>query len=235
MANPTVGELQAQLEKERAEHDELSMEMALAVSEFLMVMQKLTEGDYTVRAPEDSKNEVLARMGMVINKTIEKLHSESTQMEEAHKKLSDHASELEKSLERIRRQQSAIAEMSTPIIQVWDKIICLPVVGIVDSRRAAEMMDTLLTRIVATESRCVIVDITGVEVVDTQTADHFIKMIRAASLLGVTCMITGIRPQIAQTITQIGIELGGIRTLRNLEAGLIESMLLLGLKVVSRG
>lgn len=215
--------LEAKVESIQAQFDEYTLDLALSISELFEVLRKLTSGDFSARAPENFENELFANFGKVINETIETLGRERRQLEEAHLKLEEHAKELERSLQTINRQRNAIAEMSTPIIQVWDGVLCLPVVGIVDSRRAGDMMDVLLENIVEKKCQCVIVDITGVDVVDTQAADHFIKMVRAASLLGTNCMITGISPQIAQTLTHIGVDLRGIKTMRNLQAGLEES------------
>jgi len=212
-----VKQLEAEIESRQDEYNTLSMEMALQISEFFEVMQKLTKGEFDIRASEDSPNELFSSFGKVINQTIEALGNETHQLEEAN-----------------RRQLAAIREMSTPIIQVWDKVLCLPIVGVVDTKRSAEMMETLLNNVVESKCRCVIVDVTGVDVVDTQTADHFIKMVRAANLLGAHCMITGISPQIAQTLTQIGVDLSGIKTLSNLQAGLGESFRTMNLKVVAR-
>src|SRR6185436_9208742 len=92
--------------------------------------------------------------------------------------------ELEAKLETIEMQQAAIRELSTPIIEVWTGVLCLPVVGVVDSQRSAEMTETLLEMIVTKQARTAIVDITGIDVIDTKTADHFIKMARAVRLLG---------------------------------------------------
>jgi rsbT co-antagonist protein RsbR len=128
--------------------------------------------------------------------------------------------ELEAKLETIERQQAAIRELSTPIIEVWAGVLCLPVVGIVDSQRSAEMTETLLEMIVAKQARTAIVDITGIEAMDTKTADHFIKMAKAVRLLGADCILSGINPSIAQTLTHIGVDLTGIRTLRNLRDAL---------------
>jgi len=128
--------------------------------------------------------------------------------------------ELEAKLETIERQQAAIRELSTPIIEVWAGVLCLPVVGIVDSQRSAEMTETLLEMIVAKQARTAIVDITGIDVMDTKTADHFIKMAKAVRLLGAECILSGINPGIAQTLTHIGVDLTGIRTLRNLRDAL---------------
>jgi rsbT co-antagonist protein RsbR len=128
--------------------------------------------------------------------------------------------ELEAKLETIEMQQAAIRELSTPIIEVWAGVLCLPVVGVVDSQRSAEMTETLLETIVAKQARMAIVDITGIDVMDTKTADHFIKMARAVRLLGAECIISGINPGIAQTLTHIGVDLTGIRTLRSLRDAL---------------
>jgi anti-anti-sigma regulatory factor len=212
-----VKQLEAEIEIRQDEYNNLSMEMALQISEFFEVMQRLTQGDFEVRASEESPNDLFANFGKVINQTIEALGNETRQLEEAN-----------------RRQLVALREMATPIIQVWDKVLCLPIVGVVDTKRSAEMMETLLNHVVETKCRCVIVDVTGVDVVDTQTADHFINMVRAANLLGAHCMITGVSPQIAQTLTQIGVDLSGIKTLSNLQAGLDESFKTMSLKVIHR-
>src|SRR5215203_5778718 len=128
--------------------------------------------------------------------------------------------DLEAKLETIEMQQAAIRELSTPIIEVWAGVLCLPVVGIVDSQRSAEMTETLLEMIVAKQARTAIVDITGIDAMDTKTADHFIKMAKAVRLLGADCILSGINPGIAQTLTHIGVDLTGIRTLRNLRDAL---------------
>lgn len=123
-------------------------------------------------------------------------------------------------LATIERQRAAIAELSTPIIDIWDDVLTLPIVGIVDTQRSVDMTEKLLSRISEKRARCVIVDLTGVEMVDTMTADHLIKMIRAAQMLGSTCVVTGISPAIAQTLVELNVDLGGVRTLRSLKEGL---------------
>jgi anti-anti-sigma regulatory factor len=132
--------------------------------------------------------------------------------------------ELDQKLEIIERQQLAIQELSTPILQLWDNVLALPVIGVVDSKRSADIMERLLSEITIKQSRFVILDITGVEVVDTKTADHFIKVIKAAELLGTRCILTGIRPAVAQTLVEIGVDLSSIITLRNLQDGLRECL-----------
>jgi rsbT co-antagonist protein RsbR len=128
--------------------------------------------------------------------------------------------ELEAKLETIELQQMAIRALTTPIIEVWQGVLCLPVVGIVDSQRSAEMTEKLLETIVGVQAQTAIIDITGIDVMDTKTADHFIKMAKAVRLLGADCILSGINPSIAQTLTHIGVDLAGLRTVRNLREGI---------------
>lgn len=128
--------------------------------------------------------------------------------------------ELRDKLAFIHRQEEAIRAMSTPIIQIWDGVLTLPVVGQLDSSRASSMMEQLLAEIVRTRSRFAILDLTGVDMVDTSTADHFLKIMRAVELLGARCVVTGIRPGVAQTMVSLGVDLASISTLRNLQEGL---------------
>lgn len=109
--------------------------------------------------------------------------------------------------EVIRRQQEEIAELSTPVVQLWDGILALPLIGTLDSSRTQVVMENLLQRIVDTEAEIAIIDITGVPTVDTLVAQHLLKTVAAARLMGADCLISGIRPQIAQTIVHLGVEL----------------------------
>jgi rsbT co-antagonist protein RsbR len=123
-------------------------------------------------------------------------------------------------LDLIERQSATIRALATPIIQVWDEVVCLPVIGTVDSARTAEMMQGLLETIVREQARYAIVDLTGVKVVDTSTADHLIQLFRAARVLGVEGVLCGIRPAVAQTIVGLGLDLGSVRTTRSLRDAL---------------
>lgn len=129
------------------------------------------------------------------------------------------ASESEKS-ELIARLRMAVQELSTPILTLWEDVLALPVIGVVDSRRSAEMMERLLDEIVRSQSRFVIIDLTGVEVIDTSTADHFMKLVKAVGLIGARCVLTGIRPAVAQTLVDLDVNFGQLETLRNLKHGL---------------
>jgi rsbT co-antagonist protein RsbR len=155
---------------------------------------------------------------------IEELAEAKRDLTSALSKQEETNRELEGKLETIEVQQAAIRELSTPIIEVWNGVLCLPVVGIVDSQRSAEMTETLLETIVSQQARMAIIDITGIDVMDTKTADHFIKMAKAVRLLGSECVITGINPGIAQTLTHIGVDLTGMKTLRSLRDALQEHL-----------
>jgi rsbT co-antagonist protein RsbR len=128
--------------------------------------------------------------------------------------------ELERRLGTIEEQRLTIAELSIPIIDAWDGVLTLPVVGTIDTQRAADMTDQLLVRVAETRAHSVILDLTGVEVVDTGTAAHLVTLIRATELLGARCVLTGIGPQVATTMAKLGLDLGGVRTLRTLKDGL---------------
>jgi rsbT co-antagonist protein RsbR len=109
--------------------------------------------------------------------------------------------------EVILRQQEELLELSTPVIQLWDGVLALPLIGTLDSARTQTVMESLLERIVTSSAEVAIIDITGVPTVDTLVAQHLIKTVSAARLMGADCIISGIRPQIAQTIVHLGLEL----------------------------
>jgi rsbT co-antagonist protein RsbR len=120
----------------------------------------------------------------------------------------------------IRQQQQDMLELSTPVVQIWDRIICLPLIGTLDSRRTQLMMERLLERIVRSRAEVAILDITGVPTVDTQVANYLIKTVTAVRLLGSTCIVTGVGPSIAQTIVHLGIDLAGVTTRNQLSDGI---------------
>ena len=112
----------------------------------------------------------------------------------------------------IQRQQAELLELSTPVIKLWEGVLAVPMIGTLDSSRTQLVMESLLTRIVETGSELAIIDITGVPTVDTLVAQHLLKTVTAIRLMGADCIISGIRPQIAQTIVHLGIDLQGIVT-----------------------
>jgi rsbT co-antagonist protein RsbR len=114
--------------------------------------------------------------------------------------------------EMITRQQQDMLELPTPVVKLWDGILALPLIGTLDSERTQIVMESLLQRIVESEAEVAILDITGVLTVDTLVAQHLIKTVTAARLMGADCIISGIRPQIAQTIVHLGVDLSGVTT-----------------------
>lgn len=120
----------------------------------------------------------------------------------------------------IERQEDVMRGLSTPIIQVWDGVLAIPVIGNLNSERAELLMQRLLDEIGNTHSRFALLDLTSVEIIDTYTADHLVKIVHAVELLGARAIITGIRSAVAQTMVSIGVDLSQILTLRNLQQGL---------------
>src|SRR5207302_5390631 len=114
--------------------------------------------------------------------------------------------------EVISRQQTEMLELSTPVVKLWEGILALPLIGTLDSERTQVVMESLLQEIVRSGAAIAIIDITGVPTVDTLVAQHLLKTVAAARLMGVECIISGIRPQIAQTIVHLAIDLGNVKT-----------------------
>lgn len=120
----------------------------------------------------------------------------------------------------IREQQRSLLEISTPVIQVWEEILILPLIGTIDSARAKQIMENLLESIVTTKSSIVIMDITGVPAVDTEVANRLLRSMQAAKLMGAECVLTGISPLISQTLVHLGVDLSGVTTRASLRDGL---------------
>jgi rsbT co-antagonist protein RsbR len=122
--------------------------------------------------------------------------------------------------ELINRQQEELLELSTPVIKLWEGVLAVPMIGTLDSSRTQMVMEALLQKIVDTESGLAIIDITGVPTVDTLVAQHLLKTVTAIRLMGADCIISGVRPQIAQTIVHLGVDLQGVTTKASLAAAL---------------
>ncbi|MCL0077056.1 STAS domain-containing protein, partial [Dehalococcoidia bacterium] len=129
--------------------------------------------------------------------------------------------QLKDTVEKLKASQE---ELSTPVVQIWDRVLALPLIGVVDSLRAQKIVETLLNRIVETQSEMVILDITGVSSIDTQVVNHLIKTVQAAKLLGAECVITGIKPKVAQTMIHLGLDMESFPTRRSLRDGLMYAL-----------
>lgn len=179
------------------------------------------------------KQPLFARLNTEVGKNAEELARETWRATELLDKLGLYTTEIyQKSREEvILRQQQEMMELSTPVVKLWDGIVALPLIGTLDSARTQVVMETLLQRIVSTSAEVAIIDITGVPMVDTLVAQHLIKTVTAARLMGAECIISGIRPQIAQTIVHLGVNLSDITTKASLADAFIVAMKRLGLTV----
>jgi rsbT co-antagonist protein RsbR len=133
----------------------------------------------------------------------------------------------------IRAQQRQIEQLSTPVLQLREGLLIMPVVGILDARRAQQLTEQLLEAIRARRGKVVVLDITGVAVVDSRVANHLIQTVDAARLMGATAIVTGVSPEVAQTLVGLGIDLGNVTTVGDLQGGVDEADRLLGLRVAS--
>jgi rsbT co-antagonist protein RsbR len=160
------------------------------------------------------KKPVLSRIRREYTKDIDEQAELSWLVTELIDKLGLYTTEVyQKAREEvIVRQQQEMLELSTPVVKLWDGILALPMIGTLDSARTQIVMETLLQRIVESGSGIAIIDITGVPTVDTLTAQYLLKTVTAARLMGAECIISGIRPQIAQTIVHLGVDLGDVTT-----------------------
>jgi anti-anti-sigma regulatory factor len=191
-----------------------------AVNDVADQLSKSVKGtfDFTIRT--SSSAQALQKLTLMLNFLIDSTRRNLEDVRDKNQKLAAQ-------LETIEQQRRAIQELSTPILQLWEGILVLPVIGFVDSVRSQQMMGRLLEEIVERQARHVIIDVTGVAVMDTQTADYFTKIFNSVRLLGAQCLLTGIRPAVAQTLVHIGVQLDQVTTRRNLQQGLRECLRLL--------
>lgn len=186
----------------------------------LLASISLDEYDPAVDALPVDHDDRFAALEETINLFARQLDRTVREHRASIRELAASRDELTDQLATIERQRAAIRELSTPVVELWDDILALPVVGLVDAARADAMTGELLQRITESRARCVIIDLTGVEVVDTATAGHFIRLIAATRLLGAYAVITGISPRIASTLSELGVDLAGTRTRATLKEGL---------------
>ncbi len=176
-------------------------------------LKLFTEDLYDVRlSPED----YLAAMRAV----TKRVHLDTGLVVETYSRVTSEA---------MAAQSRALMEMSTPVTQIWEGVLFLPIVGIVDSKRAQEIMNATLTKISHTHSRAFIMDISGVAVVDTAVANYLIKVTKATRLMGCECTISGLSPAIAQTMVELGIDVGKVKTTATMQDALVDAFERLGL------
>jgi rsbT co-antagonist protein RsbR len=175
-----------------------------------------------VRADAGADPDLLAQETWRVSKLLDKLGLYTTEVYQKGRE------------ETIARQQQEMLELSTPVVQLWEGILALPLIGTLDSARTQVVMENLLERIVETGAGIAIIDITGVPTVDTLVAQHLLKTVAAARLMGADCIISGIRPQIAQTIVHLGVELTDVTTKATVADAFAIALQRAGLTVVER-
>ena len=187
------------------------------------VLSSVAAGDLDIRI-ESGIEDDLTGIEEAINILIDDLTYELKQSQKIKEELEEKLTKIQDQQKTIIQQQEDLMELSSPVTKVWDNILILPVIGTLDSQRTQIMMENLLQKVVQTGCTTAILDITGVPTVDTQVANHLLKTVTAARLLGADCIISGISPAIAQTIVHLGIDLSGIRTKATLQDAMIYSM-----------
>lgn len=206
----------------------ISQEIIDSVWEMQDVLQTAIGGAFSKRCTtnitQSFESNPLTLVTPSVNLLLDELDIKERKRAKAEGDLIKTVEELQTQLMVVEKQAAAIRDLSTPIMELWDDVLVLPVIGVVDTKRSADIMERLLAVVSEKQARHVILDITGVEVVDTKTADHFVKVIKAAELLGSNCVLTGIRPAVAQTLVEIGVDLSSFTTLSNLKEGLRECM-----------
>lgn len=184
------------------------------IGEFFAVLRAVDSGDLSARMlTRFADSEPMTALATTVNAIIERLGRVRSDTQGYERELEDQLSTIEK-------QRAAIKELSTPMIEVWAGVLCVPIVGVIDSSRAAEMTSALLTAVVEKKVRFTIIDITGIEAMDTRATDHFLRMARSVRLLGAECVLSGINPNVARSIIHMGVELSGIQTYRSLRDAL---------------
>jgi rsbT co-antagonist protein RsbR len=187
------------------------------------ILASVAAGDMDARIQSDIEDD-LSGIEAAIDLLINDLTDELRQREKMQKELETKLSKIQEQQKTIVQQQEDLLELSSPVSKVWDNILILPVIGTLDSQRTQIMMENLLQKIVDTGCTISILDITGVPTVDTQVANHLLKTVTSARLLGAECIISGISPAIAQTIVHLGIDLSVIRTKATLQDAMIYAM-----------
>ena len=193
----------------------------------LDVVQSVSAGDFSVRVEIPEEEDEFTSLSIELERMIDDLI-------EANRLSEERMARLQAAVEDKERLLKTVGELSSPVIQVWEDVLVMPLVGAIDSTRAARIMEDLLTGITKYQAEIVIIDITGVPVVDTSVANHLVQTIKAASLLGAKCVVVGISSEVAQSLINLGVDLSGVVTRSNLQEGVWYAMEMMGLEVVPK-
>ena len=193
----------------------------------LNVVQSVSSGDFSVSVKISEKEDEFTALSIGLERMI-------NDMIEANRVSEERMAKLQTVVEEKERLFKTVRELSSPVIQVWENVLVMPLVGAIDSARAARITEDLLTGIIKYQAEIVIIDITGVPVVDTSVANHLIQTIKAAALLGAKCVVVGISSEVAQSLISLGVDLSEVVTRSNLQAGIRYAMEMMGLEVVPK-
>lgn len=187
------------------------------------ILSSVASGDLDLRIESEYEDD-LTGIEQAINLLIDDLTHELKKSIKLKQEMEEKLMKIQEQQKTILQQQEDLMELSSPVSKVWENILILPVIGTLDSQRTQVMMENLLQKIVATGCTTAILDITGVPTVDTQVANHLLKTVTAARLLGAECIVSGISPAIAQTIVHLGINLSNILTKATLQDAMIYAL-----------
>jgi rsbT co-antagonist protein RsbR len=219
--------LQTSAEKRAAELEEANATLMRELAECRRAAERLAENTHTLEA---RLTERTAEFGEIHAKLMHEVE-ERTEMEEAFRKMNElleatieeRTADLRDKLLLIEQQQETLLLLSTPVIRIWDGVLVLPLIGMIDALRAAQIMESSLAAIAQHRARIFIIDITGTPFVNAEVAEYLIRTARAAGLLGVHCMLVGISPKVAEALVQSGADLGRVATFGALQNGLEEA------------
>jgi anti-anti-sigma regulatory factor len=187
------------------------------------ILSSVAAGDLDLRIQTEHEDD-LTGIEEAINLLIDDLTHELKKSLKMKQEMEEKLLKIQEQQKTILQQQEDLMELSSPVSKVWENILILPVIGTLDSQRTQVMMENLLQKIVTTGCTTAILDITGVPTVDTQVANHLLKTVTAARLLGAECIVSGISPAIAQTIVHLGINLSNILTKATLQDAMIYAL-----------
>jgi len=184
------------------------------------VLDKMAEGNLEVSIEIEHFGDPLGHLEFGINSLISDLRETFASNQEITSMLLEQRREMEEKLATIEAQSRVIRELSTPVLEIWDDVLVLPIIGAVDAERFGLIMETLLARIQQTGCSSVIIDVTGVPEMDAHVAEHLAKITKAAALLGTRALLTGIGPTVAQSLAGARADFGDLTTCANLKEGL---------------
>ncbi len=202
------------------------------LEEIVDMLTRLASGDLGARLStsdaEDQLEVIINGLNMVAEELAASIGEERKAKEMLELRVEERTAELQTKVTTIEAQSRTILELSTPVLQVWDGILVLPLIGDVDTKRANQVAESVLEAIGRTQARFIILDITGVPVIDTAVADHLLKTIKAARLLGAEVIVTGVSSYNARTIVRLGVDLKETVTRGTLQSGLKSAMQIAG-------